>query len=142
MKKHWCYEAFDGTTFSSKEECEAYEAEKNVTPESRALMLSSFESYPPMPDDINDTWRWFLLESEEDLEAIKQVFFTEDATAYEYIVKQPYPVWVVAIHDGYGNGIIMTKQEVELEYLGFLENIQVEISKCCNGNQNRKERTE
>ncbi len=140
MREHVYYEAFDGETFSSKEECEAYEAEKNESPESRALRLSSFEFYPPMPDGIEETWRWFLLESKDDLEAIKQVFLNAYATADEYLGEISYPCWVLLRYDEFGNGTIMTKQDVELEYLGFLQDIRVHISMCRM--EKREEKTE
>ena len=127
MREHMYYEAFDGTTFSDKKECEEYEAKFDSREKAHSMLKSvlNFNLEPLYtPDDY--CWSWYYLRNDEELKAVRNALFDHDAVADEAIDEPVhYPCWVVAQVSEYGWGVINTYDQVERNFLEYLKSLAV-----------------
>ena len=98
------YVAEDGTDFTSRDDCLAYEERIRVSKcELKVQNLPHFELCPPMTEDGELLATWYLLKEPSDLENIKTALYCSDCTALDFECAS-YPAWVVAVTDGEGYG--------------------------------------
>ena len=122
------YIADDGKEFTSRAECTEYEWQRRAREaEKRIGALPHFTATPPFTSE-DDEWRWYFVNSQEDVENIAAAFFDADSVAHEFHPKA-FPCWVAAILDGVaaGSGMMTDHTEYAARVKDFAEKLTAEI---------------
>lgn len=137
------YVADDGMEFNSKTQCAEHEnALKQYAAEKKIRELPCFELYPPGAGghEDDDTYAWYRVSSEEELENLKTALYCDDCSANEFELFA-YPAWVLAVTDGEGYGWMQTYDDYIEEmrrHLAELDNaIKGATPSCLLGATNR-----
>ncbi len=102
------YIADDGAEFNNPRDCARYEA--NVKREAAEKKIENLPHFDLLPigageHDDDPNWTWYKVSSEEELQALMDALFEDDAAARDF--EAPYfPIWVIATSDGDGYGFI------------------------------------
>ena len=125
------YVACDGREFDNKYACMNHEREiKAGEARKRVETLPNFEMLPPFAPE-NETWRWFYVNSQENVDDIAMSLFEKDSVAHEFHPKS-FPCWVVAVRTddfSLGKGWMMEHSEYDDKMDEFNSELEDELAK-------------
>ena len=121
--------AKDGKKFRLKKECILHEEEleREATTE-RVNALKQFEHCAPYSDE---NFRWFYVESEDDLNDVIIASLNEDERRYsnhtvdDILEERKFPLWVVAITDYEGYGDVYSADEILKAHETFITYVKI-----------------
>ena len=87
------FRAVDGKVFSTREACLEHERALNIEAVKKAVEKMPHFSCCPEWIDPDYSWEWYLVSSQEELDAVRTVLYNTDATAHEYEAKK-FPCWL------------------------------------------------
>ena len=126
---HLSYVADDGAEFSTKRECGEHEwAMKQADADNYAGKLAHFDQELPFNSGYEDSWTWYYVKSQRDLEAVILANYCEDCEAAHDYKQESYPCWIVATTDGNGYGAIYSAKEVKVLLEQFLTELSVKFN--------------
>lgn len=99
------FRAVDGKVFSTREACLEHERALNIEAVKKAVEKMPHFSCCPEWIDPDYSWEWYLVSSQEELDAVRTVFYNSDATAHEYEAES-FPCWLAFSVDATGYGFI------------------------------------
>lgn len=95
----------DGVEFKTKAECLEHERWSAAFLKRKAIVseLPHF-IYTPAWVDPDFTWDWYYVSNAEEFNAVREVLFAIDASAFDFVVPG-FPCWIACWSDseGYGN---------------------------------------
>ena len=114
------YISDDGQEFQTADDCRRHErdcVEKNA----RAI-VDKLPRFTFSPDwiDCDYEWDWYYVSNDEELDAVREVLFNDDSSAYEY-TPPAYPCWICCSNDTDGYGCIEGTVEQVLAALDELK---------------------
>lgn len=115
-----CFKAVDGKAFSTKEACLEHERALNI--EAVKKMVEKMPHFSSSPEwiDPDYSWEWYLVSSQEELDAIRTVLYNTDATAHEYEAVS-FPCWLAFSFDADGYGQVEGNLEQVFDRLQVFE---------------------
>ena len=121
------YVAYDGQEFPTAQDCLNYERDC-VERNARSIVgrLPHFD-YSPEWIDPDFCWEWYFVSNKMELDAVRDVVFDEEASAYEY-EPPAYPCWIACYTDSDGYGSIEGTLEQVLDGLDQLKKRIVDLA--------------
>lgn len=99
------YISDDGQEFETADDCLRHE--RNRAEQNAWAIVDKLPHFSYSPDwiDCDYGWEWYYVSTDEELDAVREVLFNDDSSAYEY-TPPAYPCWICCSNDSNGYGRI------------------------------------
>lgn len=123
------YIACDGTEFRNGPACKQYEEWiEQLSAQEVVDGIPKFDCNPEFEHDYENTWKFVYVRTAEELDALKKVYFIDDAAANGYSfdsIRNNAPCWILMFvaDGGYGEflGTITEVKRMFSRYINFVD---------------------